>query len=227
MIKHRPAHTRKYMGDTWIKTHRSFSNNSYWDPEYINYSLLEVINDDRIGPHSFVPIHQHMDMEILGYVVEGDCYHNDNLRNVLEVPAGGVQHMTAGTGIWHLEGNNTDTPNRYLQIWLRPNKMGIPPVYDGYIFDREDKLNTFCLIARQHNAPIIIQSDAVVSAGIFTKNHSESIDPLIKHYIYVVKGTATINGYKSVEGDGFMFEDEASVHISDPIECEIILFNLY
>ena len=147
MIKHRPHTTRKSMGNHWIQTHRSFSNNTYWDSNYINYSLLEVINDDRVQPHNFVPIHQHMDMEILGYVVEGDCYHNDNLRNVLEVPAGGVQHMTAGSGIWHLEGNNTDTPIRYLQLWLRPNKMGIQPVYDGHVFDKEDKLNK---IGRAH-----------------------------------------------------------------------------
>lgn len=227
MIKHRPANTRKHMGDTWIETHRSFSNNSYWDPDYINYSLLEVINDDRVGPHSFVPIHQHMDMEILGYIVEGDCYHNDNLRNIIEVPAGGVQHMTAGSGIWHIEGNNTDKPNRYLQIWLRPNKMGIPPVYDGYIFEREDKLNNFCLVARQHDAPIIIQSDAVVRAGIFTQDHVQSIDPLIKHYLYVVKGTANVNGYDVIEGDAIMYEDEFNVNVTNANECEMILFDLY
>lgn len=226
MIKFRPHTTRRHMGTTWIETYRSFSNNTYWDTDYINYSILEVINDDRVQPHSFVPIHQHMDMEILGYIVEGDCYHNDNHRNIVDVPAGAVQHMTAGTGIWHIEGNNTDKPNRYMQIWLRPNKMGIQPKYDGYVFTREDKLNNFCLIAAQHNAPITIHSDAVVSAGIFTENHIHNIDPLIKHYLYVIKGTAKINGYDCIEGDAIMYEDEFEVKVQDPSECEIILFNL-
>jgi redox-sensitive bicupin YhaK (pirin superfamily) len=214
------------MGDTWIETYRSFSNNSYWNTDYINYSLLEVINDDRVAPHSFVPIHQHMDMEILGYIVEGDCYHNDNLHNICEVPAGGVQHMSAGTGIWHIEGNNTNKPNRYLQIWLRPNQMNIKPEYNGYIFDREDKLNNFCLIAREYDAPIIIQSDAVVSAGIFTEDHTHNINPNIKHYIYIVKGTATVNGYPCVEGDALMYENEGQISITHATECEMILFNL-
>lgn len=226
MIKFRPHTTRRHMGTTWIETYRSFSNNTYWDTDYINYSILEVINDDRVQPHSFVPIHQHMDMEILGYIVEGVCYHNDNQRNIVDVPAGGVQHMTAGTGIWHIEGNNTDKPNRYMQIWLRPNKMGIQPKYDGYVFTREDKLNNFCLIAAQHNAPITIHSDAVVSAGIFTENHTHKIDPLIKHYLYVVNGSAKINGYDCIEGDAIMYEDEFEVKVQDPSECEIILFNL-
>ncbi len=227
MITFRPHTTRRHMGTTWIETYRSFSNNTYWDPDYINYSILEVINDDRVQPHSFVPIHQHMDMEILGYIVEGTCYHNDNHRNIVDVPAGAVQHMTAGTGIWHIEGNNSNEPNRYMQIWLRPNKMGIQPKYDAYQFTREDKLNNFCLIASMNNeAPIRIQSDAVVSAGIFTENHTQSIDPLIKHYLYVVKGTAKVNGHDCVEGDAIMYEDEFQVSIENPAECEIILFNL-
>jgi hypothetical protein len=228
MIKHRPHTTRKAMGNHWIQTQRSFSNNTYWDPEYINYSLLEVINDDRVQPHSFVPIHQHMDMEILSYIVEGECYHNDNLRNIVELPNTCVQHMSSGTGIWHIEGNNKSVPNRYLQIWLRPNKMGIPPKYDYRAFSRERKTNNFLTIASQLDGGnnIVIQSDAHVSAGIFTENHNKSILLDRKYYLYVVRGTSKINGIDCVEGDAIMYENEQNIEIVDPIETEILLFNL-
>ena len=229
MIKYRPNTSRKHMGDTWIETYRSFSNNTYWDPRYVNYNLLEVINDDRVQPHNFVPIHQHMDMEILGYIVEGKCYHNDNLHNILEVPKHGVQHMSAGTGIWHVEGNNSNESNRYLQIWLRPNVMGIPPKYDVYEFSREEKLNRFCMIASKYadpNEAIVIQSDAEVYAGIFTQNHREIIDSKISHYLYVVTGSATINGYDCVEGDAVIYENESHVVIENANDSEMILFNL-
>jgi len=226
MIKQRPANTRKHMNVGWFETYRSFSNNSYWDTNYINYSILEVINDDRVQPRHFVPVHQHMDMEILGYVINGPCYHNDNLRNILQVPTGSVQHMTAGSGIWHIEGNNSDKPIRYLQIWLRPNKMGIPPKYDGYQFTREDKLNKFANIASQKGSPVTIQSDAIVKAGIFTESYTENLDPTRKYYLYVITGKATINGNESVEGDGYMFEQENILEITSPDDSEIILFNL-
>lgn len=226
MIKHRPKDTRKHMNVGWFETYRSFSNNSYWDTNYINYSVLEVINDDRVQPRHFVPVHQHMDMEILGYVIDGPCYHNDNLRNILQVPTGSVQHMTAGSGIWHIEGNNSDKPIRYLQIWLRPNKMGIPPKYDGYQFTREDKLNKFASIASQKGSPVTIQSDAIVKAGIFTERHTENLDPTRKYYLYVITGKATINGNESVEGDGYMFEQENILEITSPNDSEMILFNL-
>jgi redox-sensitive bicupin YhaK (pirin superfamily) len=226
MIKYRPANTRKHMDAGWIETYRSFSNNSYWDPNYVNYSILEVINDDRVQPHNFVPIHQHMDMEILGYVIDGPCYHNDNLRNILQVPTGAVQRMTAGSGIWHLEGNNSDKPIRYLQIWLRPNKMGIQPKYDVYQFDPEDKLDKFAAIASQKGSPVTIQSDAIVTAGVFTKPHTENLSTERKYYLYIVSGTATINGTDCVEGDAFMIEQENLLEISSPNNSEMILFNL-
>ena len=228
MIKYRPHTTRKSMGNHLIQTQRSFSNNTYWDTNYINYSLLEVINDDIVQPHSFVPIHQHMDMEILGYVVDGPCYHNDNQRNIIEMPSGGVQHMTSGTGIWHIEGNNSDHPIRYLQLWLRPNKMGIPPKYDYKIFLKDKKLNNFCIIASQTDSGnnVIIQSDAIVSAGIFTENHNKSISIDRKYYLYVVRGTAKINDIDCVEGDAIMYEDESIIDIIDPVASEILLFNL-
>lgn len=226
MIKHRPADTRKHMGAGWIETYRSFSNNTYWDTNYINYSLLEVINDDRVQPHNFVPIHQHMDMEILGYVIDGPCYHNDNLRNIVSIPSGAVQRMSAGSGIWHLEGNNSNKPIRYLQIWLRPNKMGIAPKYDFREFSREDKLNKFIAIASQQGSPIIIQSDAIVTAGIFTENHTQQLDPSRRYYLYVVTGTATINGKTAIEGDACMFEQETLLEITSPDNSEMILFNL-
>ena len=225
MITRRPANTRKHMNPGWIETYRTFSNNSYWDPKYVNFSLLEVINDDRVQPRNCVPIHQHMDMEILGYVVEGECYHNDSLYNILNVPAGGIQRMSAGRGIWHVEGNMGDVPNHYLQIWLRPNKMGVTPNYDMVKFSKEQKLNNFLCVASQ-TGPMLIHSDAIVHAGIFTQDHSAILDPEKKYYLYIITGSATINGTVSDTGDGYSFEGESKLDITDATDSEMLLFEL-
>jgi redox-sensitive bicupin YhaK (pirin superfamily) len=66
-------------------------------------------------------------LDILSYVVKGQVHHNDNLGNTLQAQEGQVQWMSCGTGIWHTEGNISDEPNRYLQIWIMPNK--IAPVW--------------------------------------------------------------------------------------------------
>lgn len=226
MITFRPPNTRGHLKADWIESFRTFSNNSYYDPNYINYSDLEVINDDFVQPGHCVPIHQHCDMEIIGYVIEGPCYHNDNLHNVLHVPSGGVQRMSSGTGIWHLEGNLSDHPIHYLQIWMRPNKHNFAPDYTCWEFSREEKINNFCPIASD-KGPIVIQSDVKLSAGIFTENHTEKLNPKRKYYVYVITGSATINGTFADTGSGFSFEDESALVITDPIDSpEILLFNL-
>ena len=225
MITRRPANTRGYLNPGWIETYRTFSNNSYIDPRYMNFSVLEVINDDRLQPGNMVPIHEHKDMEILGYVVDGPCYHNDNFHNVLKIPSGAVQRMSSGTGIWHTEGNVSDHPIHYLQIWMRPNKFGFPAKYDVWDFTREEKLNNFCPIASQ-NGPIEIQSDAIVHAGIFTKNHTENLDVSRKYYLYIINGSATINGVESIMGDGYGLIDESVLEITNASDSEMLLFNL-
>ena len=225
MIAHRHPNTRGHLKADWIESYRTFSNNSYYDPNYINFSDLEVINDDRVQPGNCVPIHQHCDMEILGYVVEGPCYHNDNLQNVLHVPSGAVQRMSSGTGIWHVEGNLSDHPIHYLQIWLRPNKHNFNPSYEAYEFTREEKLNNFCPIA-SNTGPIVIQSDAKVSAGIFTEDYSQSLDNSRRYYLYVVTGSATVNDIRASTGSGFSFENEKDLRITDANNTEMILFNL-
>jgi redox-sensitive bicupin YhaK (pirin superfamily) len=104
--------------------------------------------------------------------------------------------------------------------------MGIQPKYDVYQFDPEDKLDKFAAIASQKGSPVTIQSDAIVTAGVFTEPHTENLDPSRKYYLYMISGTATINDSESIEGDAYMFEQEKFLEISNPINSEMILFNL-
>ena len=225
MITYRNPSTLGHLKEDWIETYRTFSNNSYYDKNYIHYSDLEVINDDRVQPRNCVPIHQHCDMEILGYIIDGPCYHNDNLYNYGEVPSGCVQRMSSGSGIWHTEGNLSDKPIRYLQIWLRPNKHNFPPQYDVMQFTKEDKLNKFCPIA-SNTGPIHINSDAKVFAGIFTQDFKIKLNNSRRYYVYVVSGTVKINGYDCVETSGLSIENEDLLNIEEANDSEVILFDL-
>jgi redox-sensitive bicupin YhaK (pirin superfamily) len=184
----------------------------------MNYSDLETINDDRVICPWQVPWHEHKNMEIFGYVIEGSCHHVDNLGHDVEVPAGAVQRMSAGSSIWHTEGNSTNVPNRYLQLWIRPNVQDVTPRHDWHQFTREDKLNKFCDITAQ----LPINADAKLLAGIFTESFEYAIDPARRYYMYIVTGTGA--GY--IEGDGFQFEQESVIKIDPTTESEIILFDL-
>ena len=222
MITHRPAHTRSNPKNNWINSYRTFSFPPYFDPKYINFSYLQTINDDRVQPKGQVAMHEHKNMEIFGYVVEGVCRHTDSHGNILDIPAGAVQRMSCGSGIRHTEGNTTDTPNRYLQLWVRPNVKDTEPIHEWYQFTREDKLNKFCDITEK----LPIKQDARLLAGIFTENFSFDLNSSRNYYLYVVSGTSTLNNISLIEGDGLSFTEEDKINIITDTETEIILFDL-
>lgn len=222
MITVRPASTRGNPRRAEISSYRTFSFPSYFDPRYMNYGDLETINDDRVFCPWQVPWHEHKNMEIFGYVVEGSSHHVDSLGTDVEVPAGAVQRMTCGSGISHTEGNTADTPNRYLQLWIRPDVVDVEPRHDWHQFSREDKLNRFCNITEK----LPINADARLLAGIFTADYTYQINTTRHYYLYVVAGTAVINSQPVVEGDGLSFEAESKIEIINLTELEIIVFDL-
>ena len=222
MITLRPANTRGNPTAPFITSYRTFSFPAYYDARYMNYGDLQTINDDRVQYAWQVPWHEHKNMEIFGYVVEGSSHHVDSLGNDVEVPAGAVQRMTCGSGISHTEGNTTNVPNRYLQLWICPNEFDTEPGHAWHQFTRADKLNRFCNITER----LPIKQDARLLAGIFTENFTFDINTNRHYYLYVVAGTATINNQSVGEGDGLAFEQEAQIVITDPAESEIIVFDL-
>jgi len=222
MIVFRPAHSRGNPKNDWINSYRTFSFPGYFDPRYRNFGHLRTINDDRVQPGGHVPIHEHKNMEIFGYVVEGVCRHTDSHGQVLDIPAGAVQRMSTGTGISHTEGNATDSPNRYLQLWIEPNVKNTDPIHEWYHFTREEKLNQFCDVTQK----LPIKQDARLLAGIFTQEFAFALDTGRKYYLYVVTGELEVNSFPLVEGDGLSFTDEELLHVHKPQNSEVILFDL-
>jgi len=222
MIIHRPAHTRGNPKADWINSYRTFSFPNYYDPKYMNFSHLQTINDDRVQPGGHVPIHEHKNMEIFGYVVEGVCRHTDSHGNTLDIPAGAVQRMSTGSGIKHTEGNASDKPNRYLQLWIQPNVHDTKPIHEWHQFTREDKLNKFCDITEK----LPIKQDAKLLAGIFTEDFTFKLNVNRKYYLYVISGEVNVNDTDLIEGDGLSYVDEEEIKIINPNNCEIILFDL-
>jgi hypothetical protein len=218
----RPANTRGNPRASWINSYRTFSFPGYYDARYLTFSHLQTLNDDRVQPNSHVPWHEHKNMEIIGYVIAGTCHHTDSLGHTYDLSAGCVQRMSAGRGIWHTEGNAGAQPNRYLQLWIKPNECETEPRHDWYYFTRADKLNTFCDLT----AKLPIKQDAHVFAGIFNAPFTYSICPTRHYYLYMVTGTVCINEFDLIEGDGLSFAGETWIQINPTEETELILFDL-
>jgi redox-sensitive bicupin YhaK (pirin superfamily) len=126
----RPAADRFHSRLNWLDSWHSFSFSNHYDPAWMGFGPLRVINDDTIAAGRGFGMHPHRDMEIVTVMVEGQLNHRDSMGHAEVLRAGEVQRMSAGTGVVHSEINEGDRPCRLLQIWIEPSSTGIPPSYD-------------------------------------------------------------------------------------------------
>ena len=136
MITKREAKERGHVNWKWLNAFYSFSFGSYFDPKWMGFKALRVINDDFIDEGYGFPTHPHRNMEIITFIIEGALEHKDVLGNHSIIRPGEIQVMSAGSGIEHSEYNpNKDQKTRSLQIWIKPNVMDITPSYQQYKFE--------------------------------------------------------------------------------------------
>jgi redox-sensitive bicupin YhaK (pirin superfamily) len=125
----RPAAERFHSQLDWLDSWHSFSFSSHYDPAWMGFGPLRVINDDTIAAGRGFGMHPHRDMEIVTVMVQGQLNHRDSMGHAEVLRAGEVQRMSAGTGVVHSEINQGDQSCRLLQIWIEPSSAGIAPAY--------------------------------------------------------------------------------------------------
>ncbi|BAQ60367.1 pirin [Geminocystis sp. NIES-3708] len=231
MITVRPSAERGNINFGWLDTKHTFSFGNYYDPKYMGFGNLLVINEDIIAPGQGFGTHGHKDMEIVTYVIEGELEHKDSIGNTETIPAGEVQRMTAGTGIRHSEYNHSNEESVHLlQIWITPDHKNLTPGYEQKSFSQQDKKGKLCLLASndgKENSLIIHQNMDLFGCIL---NNEEIINYELKSrdygWIQIVKGELNINGNNIKTGDGVAINEEDKLNlISLENDTEFLLFH--
>ena len=169
MIAKRPAGERGHANHGWLDSFHSFSFAGYHDPAHMGFGPLRVINEDRVAPGRGFGAHSHRDMEILSYVLEGELGHRDSTGTGSTIVPGDVQRMSAGRGVTHSEANpSRDKPVHFLQIWIEPDRTGIPASYEQAHVGADAKRGRLAPIAGPagSGAAVTIHQDARLYAAL-------------------------------------------------------------
>ena len=231
MMTIRRASERGHANFGWLDSWHTFSFGSYYDPEHMGFSDLRVINDDRVRGGEGFPSHSHRDMEILSYVLEGALAHKDSTGSGGVIRYGDVQRMSAGRGVTHSEMNGShDEPVHFLQIWLLPERPGLPASYEEKHFSPDEKRGKLRLIASRDGAEgsLTLHQDARVYASILEKGQEVRHDFARgrRGWVQVARGRVLVGGKELAAGDGAALVDEASVAIAGGEPSEVLLFDL-
>jgi quercetin 2,3-dioxygenase len=231
MITRRPAAERGATQIDWLDSRHSFSFAEYFDPQHMGFRSLRVINDDKIAEGGGFPTHPHRDMEILTYVLDGALEHRDSLGTGSVIRPGEVQIMSAGTGIRHSEFNHSETePVHLLQIWMLPERQGLPPRYDQKAFaaaDRQGKLKLVASRDARDGAVQIFQDIDLYASTLKAGDRvTHSLRPGRYAWLQMARGRAEVNGTALEEGDGAAVSSERELEIRGVDNAELLLFDL-
>ena len=222
---------RGHANHGWLDSYHSFSFADYFDPKRIEFGPLRVINEDRVAPGAGFGTHAHRDMEIISYVLSGELEHRDSIGNGSAIRPGDVQRMSAGSGIRHSEFNPSATEGlHFLQIWIKPNVLGIEPSYEEKRFSEREKQGRLVLIASPDGTrgSVRIHQDAFVYAGRFDGDESAklALGPARRGYVHVVRGGVNVDGVQLAGGDALEITDSPQITIDAGRASEVLVFDL-
>ena len=186
------------------------------------------------GPQTFEPNnqglpfgpHPHRGFETLTYIIDGDISHQDTGGGEHTIKSGGVQWMTAGSGLIHSETSSEEFKKsggkgEILQLWMNlsaKHKM-VKPSYTGLNYDEinhfeldngnvtvdlisgelEDKKGPILSLSGLTMASIRVKEGGKLTLNISSENQI---------FFYLVKGKLTLNNTEINMRDLVQFELE-------------------
>lgn len=216
----------------WLTSRFSFSFAEYYDRHNMQFGPLRVFNDDIVQPETGFGKHPHAEMEIVSYVISGELTHQDSTGNREVLRAGELQRMSAGTGVYHSEFNNSETqPVHFLQLWFLPDTSGLTPSYEQKGFLREAKIgNLLPVVSNQPDQDtLFIHQDLTIYLSILQSgmNLKYNAKPERRTYLFVIDGSLKVNQTETMHpGDAARIEDLSEFAFETDSEAEFMLIDL-
>ncbi len=230
MITERKANDRGHASHGWLDSYHTFSFADYYDPQWMDFRSLRVINDDIVMPRMGFGKHPHRDMEIITYILSGQLAHEDSMGNGRVITPGEFQYMSAGTGVQHSEQNPSGAEAVHLlQIWIMPDEKGVAPRYAEKSL-KDAATGTLHLVTSKtgRDDSIAIHQDADLFLAKLDAGQqlTHALGPDRHAWLHVAEGEITLNGRTLAAGDAAAVSQETELNLIGIKPAQVLLFDL-
>lgn len=216
---------------TGLEARHAFSFGQYLDPQHSGLGPLRALNEEWIAPAVEFDSQGHADMEIVTLVLSGKLAQSDSVGGDAVLGAGDVQRVTAGSGVRLSQHNPSSTEGLHLlQIWIVPERDGLPPSVERLALDRANPRDGANLLASQDGAAggLTIHADVQLTARTLTTGEVAN-HPIAQGrgvWIQVIRGSIDVDGDRLMAGDGIRVVDEPETTLSARSDAEFLLIDL-
>ena len=215
----------------WLDSRHSFTFEEHIDPRYMGFRALRVLNEDRLAPGRGYGSHPRRDLELVTYVLSGALHHQDSLGSDVVIMSGGLQLVSAGTGVLHTETNaSTAEPLHVIQMWIAPARPRLRPNYQQRAYPLAARRAALTLLASDdgRDGSVKVHQDvAIFSSVLKTRERTViALEPDRHAWVQVVSGAVQVNGVELSAGDGASVSDELVLELSSTSVSETLVFDL-
>lgn len=231
MITIRRSEDRGHANHGWLQAKHTFSFAEYYDPAFMNFGVLRVLNQDRVEPARGFGTHGHKDMEIVTVVLQGVLEHKDSMGNGSQMRPGDVQLMSAGSGVTHSEFNASETePLHLLQMWVIPAATGTRPRYEQKAFSEAERRGVLRLVVDSEGADgaLTIGQDVRLFTGLFEQGDAAQVPiPADRAgWLHVAEGSVRLGEHELHAGDAAAITGESALTLHGVEAANVVLWDL-
>ncbi|MCX0243693.1 pirin family protein [Streptomyces drozdowiczii] len=197
-----------------IASRHAFSFGAFYDPDNLRFGPILACNEERLAPGAGFEEHPHSHTEIVTWVVEGELTHRDSAGHATVVRAGDVQHLSAASGVRHIERNDGESPLTFLQMWLAPLEPGGEPSY-----------TTVPGIA--DSTPYALpEAGAMLHVRRLAEGERAAVPDAPRVYVHAVRGTIRIGAEELGAGDAARVTGETGLELVAADAAEALVWEL-
>jgi len=201
-----------------VETWHSFSYGVHYDPDRIGFGPIMAVNTEHVGPGGGYDVHQHGDVEIVTWVLEGVLRHEDSTGQAGDIRPGTAQRLSAGTGVRHSERNaSADEPLVFVQMMLRSDHDGAPEYAQVEVTPAPGELTP----------TVAVHAPAELFAVRLDAGGTVVLPAAPRSLVIVTSGVVRVGDVEARAGDELRFVDEGEHELTASGPASALVWQLH